>query len=130
MEIVDHDALWRVSLDEVRRRGALAPNCSVIECDEHIVRKLASCKHTARLRLGDWVESGRLFVEMLLMAAAAAEMECVRDDNKNRCFIASDFDTMLTSTAESSDNDKTNELPEHCTLTSGMRVGGCLSRCR
>ena len=139
MQIVDHDALWRVSLNEVWRRGALAPNCSVIKFDEHMERKLVSCNHTAHVC--DRVESGRLFVEMLLMAAATAERDFVRDVNKKRCHITLHFDTEHTSTAESSDNDKTNAFPDgnintergsfrqpeaHCTFMSGMRVGGFL----
>ena len=82
------------------------------------------------------------------MAAATAERDLVRDDNKKRCYIAPEFDTMLTSTAASSDNDKTYVLPDGnintvcivrgsfrqpeapCTSKSGMGVGGGLSRWR
>ena len=74
----------------------------MIECDEHIV----STQHVC-----DWVESGRLFVEMMFMAATA-KRDFVRDDNKKRFYSASHFDTMLTSTAESSYNGKTYVLPD------------------
>ena len=33
MEDVDHDAVWRASLNEVPQRRAHAAKCSVIECD-------------------------------------------------------------------------------------------------
>ena len=91
MNGIVHDALWPSLLDEVRHSGAHAPNCAAIECDEHIERKLASTGSTQHV--GDWVKSGRLFVEMSLMAAATAEREFVRDDNKKRCYITLDFDT-------------------------------------
>ena len=41
-----------------------------------------------------------------------AEREIVRDVKEKLCYIALDYDTELTSTAESSDNDTTYVLPD------------------
>ena len=44
-------------------------------------------------------ESGRLFIEMSLVAETA-EKEFVRDVSEKLCYITLDYDTDLTSTAE------------------------------
>ena len=46
MEDADHDALWLALLNEVREPRAHAPNCSVIDCDGNIERKLSSTGST------------------------------------------------------------------------------------
>ena len=53
---VDYDALWPSLLDEVRHSGAHAPNCTAIERDEHIERKLSSTGSTQHVC--DWVKVG------------------------------------------------------------------------
>ena len=40
LEEVNHDALWLALLNEVRQPGTHAPNCSVIDCDGYVERKL------------------------------------------------------------------------------------------
>ena len=52
MEDVDHDALWRALLTEVRQREAHALNCSVIECVGTVRGGFRQRKYTARLRQG------------------------------------------------------------------------------
>ena len=64
--------------------------------------------------------SGRLFVEMSSMTAATAERKIVPDVIEKRCYITLDFDTKLTSTAESSDNDKTCVLSNENFITVGV----------
>jgi hypothetical protein len=46
LEDVNHDALWLALLNEVRQPRAHAPNCSVIDCDGYIERKLSSTGST------------------------------------------------------------------------------------
>jgi len=43
---------------------------------------------------------------------STAEKEIARDVKEKLCYIALDHDTVLTSTAESSDNDTTYVLPD------------------
>ena len=46
IEDVDHEALWLALLNEVRQPGAHALDCSVIDCDEYIERKLSTIEGT------------------------------------------------------------------------------------
>ena len=62
---------------------------------------------------------------MSLMAAATAEREFARDDNKKRCYISPVFDTKLTSTAESSDNDRTHVLADGNVNTVSTERSNC-----
>ena len=49
LEEVNHDALWLALLNEVRQPGTHAPNCSVIDCDGYVERKLPSIGSTQHI---------------------------------------------------------------------------------
>ena len=57
MENVDHDRVWRASLNEVRQRKTHAPSCMMNECDGHCERRLLSQKQNYRTPLRLWTES-------------------------------------------------------------------------
>ena len=63
---------------------------------------------------------GRLFVEMSLMTTATTMRKIVFDGLEKRYHIAIDFVAKLSSTAESSDNDKTYVLPDENFITVGV----------
>ena len=50
---VDHDALWRAFLHEVRQRGAFEPKCSEVECDGYSERMLSSTRSTKHVCFRD-----------------------------------------------------------------------------
>merc|ERR1712122_373478 len=54
-----------------------------------------------------------------------AEKEIVRDLKEKLCYIALDYDTELKSTAESSDKEKTYELPDGNIITVGAERFRC-----
>jgi len=54
-----------------------------------------------------------------------AEREIVRDVKEKLCYIALDFDTELKATTESSDNEKTYELPDGSMITLGTERFRC-----
>ena len=58
------------------------------------------------------------------MTTATAKRKIVPDVLEKRCHVALNFFTKLTSTAESSDNDKTYVLPDEKIITVGVE------RCR
>ena len=91
--IIFHSSAWRKStamrrgalLNEVRQRGAHAPNCSVIECDGYSEWWLSSTRSIQHVYVRG--ESGPLFVEMSLMRKNA-EREIVQDVMEKRCYFA------------------------------------------
>ena len=73
MENVDHDTVWRASLNEIRQRRAHAPNCSVNECDGHCERRLSSTRSTQHIYVRN--ECERLFIEMSMLREDKAEAQ-------------------------------------------------------
>ena len=71
MEDIDHVALRRAFLREVRQRGAFARKCSVIECDGHCERRLSSTRSTQHVYFRN--ESERRFIDMSLLKESKAE---------------------------------------------------------
>ena len=104
---------WRCVVAGFFERGPTArgtrANCSVIEYDQYCVRKLSSTEVYSTFTSGKRVSG--CFMEMLLMAATTAEGFCSRLEQEF-CCITQEFDAELTSTAKSSNNDKTYVLPD------------------
>ena len=51
--LVNHDALWLALLNEIRQPGTHAPNCSVIDCDGYVERKLPSIGSTQHIYVSE-----------------------------------------------------------------------------
>ena len=111
MKDVHHEASWLALSNEVRQQGAHAPTCTVTECGEFIERRFSSFGSTLHVHVRD--ECGRLSVEMSLM----------ENVKQKRCYLAFDYDTELTSLAET-DKYKTYVLPDGNVTTVGADMRG------
>jgi len=68
---------------------------------------------------------GKLLTEVGLSLVTSAELEIVRDIKEKLCYIAYDFEAEMKAFAESSNKEKTYELPDGNTVTIGNQLFRC-----